>query len=309
MKVEESVLLKSKINPNLPKTCPIWYLITGITLKRPSYYREYEKRIQRDIKMDLGLLKELVKEIEQIKSIMIAISTGGPTIQSKEKEYKELYLSIEEKVESLNELGLSLSHSNSFRSLWDWYGYWSSGDLPKYQLRRQYIQELYANLLYPIQTALHKHKIKRTPTSNLIDDIKKRINDSAKDSSPTFTFTLKLLHPKIIERCETLFETGKYENAIFDAMKVIEEEVRNKIGANPDDVGITLISKAMSPNNPRIILSEVSAEQEASHSLYRGAIGFYKNPSSHRFTDIDDPLRTFEILAFASLLMRMLNEC
>jgi hypothetical protein len=35
--------------------------------------------------------------------------------------------------------------------LWAWYGKWSSGDLPTYQSRRQFISELYAPLLNQIR--------------------------------------------------------------------------------------------------------------------------------------------------------------
>lgn len=33
-----------------------------------------------------------------------------------------------------------------------------------------------------------------------------------------------------------------------------------------------------------------------------------ENPLSHRFLDSSDPVKTFECLALASLLMRMLDE-
>ncbi|WP_041918503.1 TIGR02391 family protein [Gloeocapsa sp. PCC 7428] len=116
------------------------------------------------------------------------------------------------------------------------------------------------------------------------------------------------LYPQIVQRCRQLFETGQYDNAIFDAMKTVEEEIRSRAGATPTDLGVNLVSKVMNPNQPKLIFSSVSAEQEAAHSIYRGAIASFKNPLSHRFLNNCDPIKTFEILSFASLLMRMLDD-
>jgi len=116
------------------------------------------------------------------------------------------------------------------------------------------------------------------------------------------------LHPKIIEKCHELFETGQYEAAIFNAMKVVEEEVRTVSSSDPSDYGRELIMKAMRPSAPKIIFSSISAEQESAFFLYSGAIGSFKNPSSHRFIDKTDPVKSYECLAFASLLLRMMEE-
>lgn len=252
-------------------------------------------------------LESLLTKIRQIQSIMVAVSTGGPRIQEKEDEYKQLYLDIQTEIENLVKAGLALSHNNSFRSLWDWYGYWSS-ELPSYASRRQYVRELYAPLVNPIESALHKHRVDKTPSEELIRDLTKQIETQSERSTKGFRMYFESLHPKIVQRCRIPFETGQYDDAIFNAMKVVEEEVRTRISADPTDIGVALISKAMNPKSPILPFSEVNAEQEAAHSLYRGAIGSFKNPLSHRFLDSSDPVKTFECLALASLLMRMLDE-
>jgi integrase/recombinase XerC len=117
-----------------------------------------------------------------------------------------------------------------------------------------------------------------------------------------------LLHPKILERSQTLFQDGHYENAVFNAMKVIEEEIRKRSGFTDSDIGVGLISAAMGGNSPRISFSLDKGEQDAAFALYRGAIGYFKNPSSHRFIDSTDQVKALECLAFGSLLMRMLDE-
>lgn len=90
-------------------------------------------------------------------------------------------------------------------------------------------------------------------------------------------------------------------------MKVIEEAVRDKISADPTDLGTGLMNKMLA--KPTLVtFSDIPAEQEAAVSLFRGAIGSFKNPHSHRFISVTDPIRTYECLALASMLMRMLDE-
>lgn len=85
---------------------------------------------------------ELERLIGAQKDLMIAVATGGPRIQTKNREYKERRSQI---VGKLRELGLN--DPNPFEDLWAWYGRWSSGDLPTYQSRREYIRKLYEPLL------------------------------------------------------------------------------------------------------------------------------------------------------------------
>jgi uncharacterized protein (TIGR02391 family) len=116
------------------------------------------------------------------------------------------------------------------------------------------------------------------------------------------------LHTMVVRRCKGPFEAGRYDDAIRNAFIAVEEEIRARISGDPTDLGVELVTKAMNPSSPRLVFSKVKPEQEAAHLLYRGAIGYIKNPLSHRFLDTTDPDRTFELLAFASLLLRMLDE-
>ena len=115
------------------------------------------------------------------------------------------------------------------------------------------------------------------------------------------------LHPTIIRHSGTLYTSRHYDEAIFNAFKALETEIRSKSGMALQDLGTGLISKVMNPNSPVIKFSDVPAEQEAFHSLYRGAIGAFKNPHSHRFVKVNNHRDTLDLLRFASLLMRLLE--
>jgi uncharacterized protein (TIGR02391 family) len=253
-------------------------------------------------------LEQLVQKIHKLQTIMVAVGTGEALIQDKDDEYKELYMEVNLELESLSNQGFRIDNPNSYRSLWDWYSYWSS-HLGSYALRRNYIRELYKYILTPCEDVLYKHRTKNaTSNQDFFNDLQFRLGQIVPKPENSFKFTIDSLHPQIIQRCKQLFDAGKYDEAIFNAMKTVEEEIRSRAVAEPTDLGVGLVSKVMNPHQPKLVFSSVNAEQEAVHFMYRGAIGSFKNPLSHRFLDTSDPIKTFEILSFASLLMRMLDD-
>jgi hypothetical protein len=54
-------------------------------------------------------------------------------------------------------------------------------------------------------------------------------------------------------------------------------------------------------------VSTIQAEQGAVNLLFRGAIGFFKNPQSHRFVGVKEEHVALELLGFASLLLRTVD--
>lgn len=117
-----------------------------------------------------------------------------------------------------------------------------------------------------------------------------------------------LLHPKIIERCLRLYEDGHYQSAVFDAMKVIEIEVRNKLKSSEKLYGVDLIGFAFGGDNPRMLLRSEKKEHDAARGLFMGAVTLMRNPLGHKFLDETDQIKALECLSFASLLMRMLDD-
>jgi hypothetical protein len=89
---------------------------------------------------------ELVREIEAQRDLMAAVATGGPRIQAVNTEYQERRESIGG---ALEERGLH--DPNPHHDLWSWYGKWSSGDLPTYRSRREYLSDLYSPLVEQIR--------------------------------------------------------------------------------------------------------------------------------------------------------------
>jgi uncharacterized protein (TIGR02391 family) len=118
-----------------------------------------------------------------------------------------------------------------------------------------------------------------------------------------------ILHPVVAEKAWPAFLRGEYETAVFQAFKEIEVAVRTAGGFAATDLGTALMRKAFDPGGgPLTQGAEPPPEREALAHLFAGAIGRFKNPSSHRHVTITDPGETFEMLAFASHLLRIVSD-
>lgn len=123
------------------------------------------------------------------------------------------------------------------------------------------------------------------------------------------------LHESISSRVRRQFLMGEYEQAALIAMKQVEMRVRELAQAPDDSVGVALVRNAFAlPRDSRPAgpltdtLNLPTAEQEATMHLFAGAIGVFKNPSSHREVEYDDPTFASEVVLFADLLLRMLDR-
>lgn len=114
---------------------------------------------------------------------------------------------------------------------------------------------------------------------------------------------------ELLSQCFTAFNDGNNEAAIFQAYKHVEERVRRAAEAAEKDIGVDLITKALHPQNGKLILPgcKVPAEQEGAYNLFKGAIQFFKNPSSHRTVNYENRNVAIEIIVLAELLLEILS--
>ena len=118
-----------------------------------------------------------------------------------------------------------------------------------------------------------------------------------------------IIEPAVEEVTFAEFIKGDYETAVFKAFKLLEELVRGNSGVGNEQIGVQLMRMAFRPRlGPLTDKSEHEGEQEALMHLMAGAVGRFKNPTSHRFTGLDDPVTTIEILHVASLLIRIATQ-
>lgn len=148
-----------------------------------------------------------------------------------------------------------------------------------------------------VESAVEFIQAKRQPVTREL--VKKKSPDA---------FALDFLHPMLVEKCADHFLAEKYDDCILNATKAVEVAVREAAGLSNTDLGVSLMRKAFKPDAPILKYSDASAEQEAVMHLFSGFIGVFKNPHSHRFLEIKDPLTAFEILSFANHLLNLVGN-
>jgi uncharacterized protein (TIGR02391 family) len=118
------------------------------------------------------------------------------------------------------------------------------------------------------------------------------------------------LHHRIAQQVEEQFLLGQYDLAVFAALRDVEDRVRKLAEAPNSLLGVKLMQQAFSLNGPGPLVDTAAdpGEQEAAMNLFKGAIGLFKNPTSHRAVSYDNPVIASDIILLADLLLRLLDQ-
>jgi uncharacterized protein (TIGR02391 family) len=119
------------------------------------------------------------------------------------------------------------------------------------------------------------------------------------------------LHSDIREVVDRYLESGHPEVAIFEAFKAVNNRVKAMTGLDLD--GSKLMGDAFRDAEPPIALGDLSTEtgrniQAGFRLLFMGAVRGIRNPDAHELFEALDAEEGLETLAFASMLMRRLDE-
>jgi uncharacterized protein (TIGR02391 family) len=187
-----------------------------------------------------------------------------------------------------------------------------SGQYPEENRREieQAIREAWAWL--EGSALLIKHPSYRE-TNAAVRQLSRRAQQLASDPNPRRVLSARrlakdTLHPTIREDVWALYHRGKYDTAVFEAMKAVEVAVRTAGELTAADIGTKLMRKAFDvENGPLTDKAAEHAERQARSDLFSGAIGSYKNPHSHRNVALDDPDEAAEIIMLANHLLRIVD--
>ncbi len=125
---------------------------------------------------------------------------------------------------------------------------------------------------------------------------------------PARRLAKETIHPTIREDVWALFHRGKYDTAVFEAMKAVEIAVREAADLSAADIGTPLMRKAFElDSGPLTDKTMERGERQARSDMFAGAIGSYKNPHSHRNVALDDPDEAAEIIMLANHLLRIVD--
>lgn len=116
------------------------------------------------------------------------------------------------------------------------------------------------------------------------------------------------LLPEIEQAARAHFLRGEFDMAVFGAMRQVEIAVREASGLPGDRIGVTLMKEAFGEGKPLWDPQMHGGEAVALLDLFKGSIGLFKNPSSHRQVDFEDPVEAAEAVILADLLLRILQR-
>lgn len=117
------------------------------------------------------------------------------------------------------------------------------------------------------------------------------------------------LHPILVRKVKPLFLRGDYDTAIFQAFKTIEVRVRKIGGYAKGDYGTDLMRKAFNPQTGKLTNTHSEqSEKQAMSDLFAGAIGLFKNPTSHRDIDGISPGEAADYIKIANCLLKMVDD-
>jgi len=164
---------------------------------------------------------------------------------------------------------------------------------PQYNLINQF-EQIFGIVSSAVEYTLHK--------------LKQKEREEKIEDRPATHFNLDFLHPKVKEKCADHFYAQKYDDAILNACKVVEVLTRESAQLSENDIGVSLMRKVFNPKSPILKYSDHAGEQESLMHLFSGFIGVFKNPQSHRFIEINDPLTAFEVINFANHLCKIIES-
>ena len=139
-----------------------------------------------------------------------------------------------------------------------------------------------------------------------IDLIQQEIQETPNATASTNHRPLAHLHSTIQHVAGTLYATGHYRQALLDAFIAVDNAVQAK--SQLPHNGTRLMEVAFSPGNPALKIGDSPDEQQGFMALFRGAMLAIRNPKAHSLNGTHDAQRALEWLAFASVLLRNLDD-
>ncbi len=119
-----------------------------------------------------------------------------------------------------------------------------------------------------------------------------------------------ILDPELWDSIESNFKSGKYTNAIVDAMLFLSNVLREK--SNLEEDGVKLVNSIFSKKDPKIKISKLETEtdksmQEGAANILRGMYQLIRNPRHHEKIE-DSENDALQIIFFISYMLSILEK-
>lgn len=171
---------------------------------------------------------ELITALEEQKSLMISVATGGPSIKDVNEEYKKRRSEIGKMLQAKG-----IKDPNTFFDLWGWYKRFKSGDLPTYASRRQFMSELYDPLLERLQQdgsstpGMFDEPTGWAKVDRIVTEIRQRLEQASTEEE--FQTVGTLCREALISLAQAVFDATRHP--IVDGVKVSPTDFKRMMEA------------------------------------------------------------------------------
>lgn len=132
---------------------------------------------------------------------------------------------------------------------------------------------------------------------------------------PILIDSIEILDPELRSRCLDLFQLFKQDGqhdrldtVVTEATRILENKLRSISGAPSNYVGVDLASYAFSGKTPKLTVSQMHAEQDSIHLLFRGVFGFIRNHVHHQLVKDLSPERVLQIVGMIDYLIFLVEN-
>jgi hypothetical protein len=178
-------------------------------------------------------MDELIDKINFLKNTMTSVSTGGQRIQDVNDEYKKLYREVTIEIKRLG-----LKNPNPYSDLWEWYGKWSSGEMPQYRDRRAYIIELFKPILSQLENHNNSEELEVELTGwerieRSVGEVRLRLGEAQNEEQ--FQAVGLICRETIISLAQEVFDAEKHpttdgvQPSSTDAKRMLDAYISNEL--------------------------------------------------------------------------------
>lgn len=132
---------------------------------------------------------------------------------------------------------------------------------------------------------------------------------------PVVVGSIEILDHELRARCLDLFnqfqEAGQAERndtVVAEASRILENRLRKVLGADDGKSAKQLVSDAFNAKSPRLVVSNVPAEQESAQLLFLGTFGFIRNSVQHKLLANMPAERVLQILGWTDYLLSVIDQ-
>lgn len=121
-------------------------------------------------------------------------------------------------------------------------------------------------------------------------------------------FNKLITEEEILSVARDVFLSGFYNIAVSESYKSVDNFISKKAKLSKQS-GTAMMEVVFSPGKPKLKWSEQKTkseedEQKGYHRIFAGAMLGIRNPTTHEFDWISDPVTALELIVFAQHLLR-----